>query len=173
MERLPRFTIYLGIVIGVTIFGMFLYSVLPNMIENSSNDWDRAIGDSAINSEEDLMALFTAHPTYIAFYETYPDAKEEFQKRNRGNGNLSVGVMNFETGHQIILDMHYNKQNDRMNIDVRCNIMGEENRRNDNFRAEGLFAEDFIRNVDCLNFKIPSSIPPTDYIIEPNIITID
>ena len=133
------------------------------MIENSSNDWERAIGGTTTNSEEDLMALFTAHPAYIAFYETYPDAKEEFENRNRGNGNLSIGVMNFETGDQIVLDMYYDKRDDRMNTNVRCNIMGEEDRRNDNFRAEGLFAEDFIRNVDCLDIL---SLNNTSHIID-------
>ena len=150
MEKLPRFTIYLGIAIGVIIFGMFLYSVLPHMIQNSSHDWDRAIGGFE-KSEEKLMALFTAHPTYIAFYETYPDAKEEFESRHRGNGNLNVGVMDFETGDQIILDMYYDKWDDRINVNVRCNIVNEEGRHDDNLRAEGLFAEDFIKNVDCLN----------------------
>ena len=121
------------------------------MIENTGNDWERAIGNIS-DSEEDLMAIFTAHPAYIAFYETYPDAKEEFENRSRGNGNLSVGIMDFETGDQIVLELRYDKRDDRMRVDVRCNIMGDEdNRRNDNFRAEGLFAEDFIKNVDCLN----------------------
>ena len=150
MERLPRFAIYLAIGIGVTFFGMFLFSILPHMIENTGNDWERAIGDSA-DSEEEIMALLTVHPSYIAFYETYPDAKEEFENRSRGNGNLSVGVMNFETGDQIVLDMRYDKRDDRVRIDVRCNMVNEEGRRDDNLRAEGLFAEDFIRNVDCLN----------------------
>ncbi len=133
------------------------------MIENSSNDWDRVVGSNS-NSEEELMAKFTAHPTYIAFYETYPDAKEEFENRSRGNGNLNVGIMDFETGDQIILDMYYDTWDDRMNVNVRCNIMGEEDRRNDNLRAEGLFAEDFIRNVDCIN-KI-ETIPQIESISE-------
>ena len=151
LERLPRFAIYLAIGIGVTFFGMFLFSILPHMIENTGNDWERAIGGTA-DSEEEIMALLMVHPSYIAFYETYPDAKEEFENRSRGNGNLSVGIMDFETGDQIILELRYDKRDDRVRVDVRCNIMGDEdNRRNDNFRAEGLFAEDFIRNVDCLN----------------------
>ena len=151
MERLPRFAIYLAIGIGVTFFGLFLFSILPHMIENTANDWERAIGGSTTNSEEEIMTLLTAHPTYIAFYETYPDAKEEFEKRHRGNGNLSVGVMNFETGDQIVLDMRYDKRDDRVRINVRCTMVNEEGRRDDNLRAEGLFAEDFIRNVDCLD----------------------
>ena len=157
MEKLPRFTIYLGIAIGVIVFGMFLYSVLPHMIQNSSHDWERTVGGFE-ESDEKLMDMFTSHPAYLAFYETYPDAKEEFQNRNRGNGNLNVGVMNFETGDQIILDMYYDKWDDRVNVNVRCNIMGEEDRRNDNLRADGLFAEDFIRNIDCLNQIEPAQL---------------
>lgn len=150
MERLPRFTIYLGISIGVIIFGMFLYSVLPHMIQNSANDWERAIGNIS-DSEEKLMAKFTAHPAYIAFYETYPNAKEEFENRSRGNGNLNVGIMDFDTGNQILLDMYYDTWDDRINVNVRCMIVNDEGRHDDNLRADGLFAEDFIRNVDCLN----------------------
>ncbi len=78
------------------------------MIQNSFHDWERTIGGFE-ESDEKLMNMFTSHPAYLAFYETYPDAKEEFQNRNRGNGNLNVGVMNFETGDQIILDMYSEK----------------------------------------------------------------
>ncbi len=119
------------------------------MIEHSNN-WNRIVGGDS-DSKEELMAKFTVHPTYIAFYETYPDAKEEFEKHSRGNGNLNVGIMDFETGDQILLDMYYDTWDDRMNVNVRCNMVNDEGRHEDNLRAEGLFAEDFIRNVDCLN----------------------
>jgi len=156
LERLPRFAIYLGIGIALVIFTMFLYSVIPSIIQN--NEWER-LGDGATESDEKLLELFEAHPAYVTFYEAYPDAKQEFEPRQRGNGNLKVGTMNFETGDQIILEFHYNKWDKRINVNVRCNIMNDEDRRNDNLRAEGLFAEDFIRNMDCIGML--SATEPT------------
>ena len=150
MEKLPKIAIYLAIGIGVTIFGLLLYSILPHMIQNSANDWERAIGGMA-ETDEKILALFEGHPAYIAFYETYPDAKQELNSRGRGDGNLQVGVMNFDTGNQLLLEMYYDKWNDSVRVNVRCNVMGDNGDRHRNLYAEGLFAEDFIRNIDCLD----------------------
>ena len=157
MEKLPKIAIYLAIGIGVTIFGMFLYSILPHMIQNSSNDWERAIGGMA-ETDEKVLALFEEHPSYIAFYETYPDAKQELNSRGRGDGNLQVGIMNFDTGNQLLLEMYYDKWNDSVHVNVRCNVMGDNGDRHRNLHAEGLFAEDFIRNIDCLDV-LPQAEP--------------
>ena len=157
MEKLPKIAIYLAIGIGVTIFGMFLYSILPHMIQNSSNDWERAIGGMS-ETDEKVLALFEAHPAYIAFYEIYPDAKQELNSRGRGDGNLQVGIMNFDTGNQLLLEMYYDKWNDSVHVNVRCNVMDDNGDRHRNLHADGLFTEDFIRNIDCLDV-LPETEP--------------
>ena len=125
---------------------MLLYITIPGMIQYQSDEWER-LGNSAGSNDDEVMALYTAHPAYIAFYETYPDAKEEFNSRNRGNSELQVGIMNFDTNNTLKLDMNYDKRDDRMRVNVRCNTMDGER----DLYADGLFAEDFIRNTACLS----------------------
>ena len=47
MERLPKFAIYLAIGIGISFFVIFLYAILPHLIDNVSNEWKRVLDDSA------------------------------------------------------------------------------------------------------------------------------
>ena len=144
MERLPRFALYLAIGIGMTVFALFLFSILPFIIENSWDEWKRL--DRNDRTLDEVYSEMTAHPAYLAMYEVHPDAKEEFTYRDRGNANLQVGVMSFETQNQLILEMHYSEYDGRTDAYVYCKL-GEDRRE---MSADGLFAEDFIRNTDCL-----------------------
>lgn len=163
MQKLNRFVIYLGIGIGVTLFGMLLYGALPNMIQYQSAEWER-LGNGGVSNDDEVMALYMAHPAYIAFYETYPDAKEELNKRHRGNSELQVGIMDFDTNNMLRLDMNYDQRDDRMRVNVRCDTMDGER----DLRADGLFAEDFIRNTECLSIvKENADAETTDVIITP------
>ena len=134
----------MGIGIGVTVFVLFLIAVLPNILEHSINQWER-LGGSDI-SEEELHAMFVEHPSYVAMYERFPDAKEEFSYHGGSNGMMTVGVMNFENGNQLVLDMHHDGHADRVEVNVRCQTDSDRHR----LYADRLFAEDFIRNTDCL-----------------------
>lgn len=144
MERLPRFALYLAIGIGITIFVLFLIASLPFILEDSWDKWKRL--DRMDMSRDEIYSKMIAHPAYLAMYETYPDAKEEFVYRDRGDASLEVGVMSFETQNQLILDLDYSTYDDRIRAYVYCNV-GENHRE---MSAGGLFAEDFIRNTDCL-----------------------
>ena len=148
MERLSKFAIYLGIGIGVTFFILFLIAALPSIIESSVDQWERL--DKNDNSEEELRIKFQEHPAYTAMYERFPDAKEEITYHGRGNGNMRVGVMNFENNHQLILDLHYNSYENKVNANAHCNTNFDRHRMN----ADGLFAEDFILNTNCLDAEI-------------------
>jgi len=167
LDKLPRFAICLAIGIGITIFALFMYSILPHIIQNSSNDWDRAIGGIAA-SDDKILELFEVHPAYIVFYEIYPDAKQELGNRHRGDGNLQVGIMNFDTNNQLVMDMYYDKWADSIRVNVRCNIMDENGNHNRNLSADGLFVEDFIRHTSCVSgavftdFDDNSSMNSTD-----------
>ena len=144
MERLPRFALYLAIGIGITIFVLFLIASLPFIIEDSWEKWKRL--DRMDMPPDEIYSMMAAHPAYLAMYEVYPDAKEEFVYRDRGDASLQVGVMSFDTQNQLILDLDYSTYQDRTRAYVYCNV-GESHRE---MGADGLFAEDFIRNADCL-----------------------
>lgn len=145
MERLSKFAIYLGMGIGVTIFALLLISVLPYILENSMNEWERL--DRNDVSEEELHVKFAEHPAYVAMYERFPDAKEEFSYHGGTNWRMTVGVMNFESGNQLVLNMHHDGYYNHVEVSAYCIIKSDHDRRDG---GDGLFTEDFIRNTDCL-----------------------
>lgn len=144
MERLPRFALYLAMGVGMTVFVLFLFAILPFVIENSWDEWKRL--DRGDRAQDEVYSEMTAHPAYLAMYEVYPDAKEEFTYRDRGDANLQVGIMSFETQNQLMLEMYYSEYDSKTDAYVYCNVGGDHRK----MSAEGLFAEDFIRNTDCL-----------------------
>jgi hypothetical protein len=144
MEKLSKFAIYLGIGMGVTFFVLFLFAAIPGIIQNSIQQWEQL--DSQSKSEEELKAKFQNYAAYLAMYERFPDAKEELTYHGGGNGNMRVGVMNFETNKQLILDMYYNSYEDRVTANVNC--IGNNS---EGMNTDTLFAEDFIKNTNCLD----------------------
>ena len=152
MEKLSRFAIYLGIGIGVTFFALFLFAALPSIIENSTNQWERL--DNQSRSEEELRSKFQEHPAYQAMYERFPDAKAELNYQGGGNGNMRIGVMNFETKNQLILDMYYNQYDHRVNANINCIT----NNSNFNQGVDSLFVIDYIKNTNCLEIVTASSV---------------
>ena len=107
MERLSRFAICLGIGVGLTFFVLFLVAALPGILDSSVREWERL--DKSGTGEEELRVKFSEHPAYAAMYERYPDANEEFDYYGRGDGSMTVGVMNFETDAQLTLSMYYDR----------------------------------------------------------------
>lgn len=164
MERLPKFAIYLGMVIGLIIFSIILFTILPHIIENSSRDWERAMGNSM--TKEDLKVLFYAEPAYTVFKEKYPNATESF--RDRGDGRLNLIMYNYTNLNEIRLELRYDSHRQNISTEITCqiNIPGNEREMHRGVNGDG--AADFIEKVDCLNFKFPSDISPTDYVNEPN-----
>ena len=142
MERLSRFAICLGIGVGLTFFVLFLVAALPGILDSSVREWERL--DKSGTGEEELRVKFSEHPAYAAMYERYPDANEEFDYYGRGDGSMTVGVMNFETDAQLTLSMYYDRHRDSIRADTRCSTPS------DHRDIDGLFAEDFIRATDCL-----------------------
>ncbi len=161
MDKLPKLAIYLAIGIGVTIFVLFLYSILPHIIENSSRDWDRAMGNSM--TEEDLKALFYAEPAYSVFKEKYPEAIESFESWNKGEGRLNLVMYNYTNFNEIRLNIDYNRHRENVNVGITCEVQIPGNDRQMRRNAEGDGAVDFIEKMDCLNISLPSGITPTDY----------
>ena len=137
MERIRRLAYYLGIGMAVTLFVLLLIAAVPNLVQ----DADYAGTDARTNAE--LLAMFTTHPAYSAMYERFPDAAEEFEIHGRGDGSLRVGVMDFESGTQLILYMNVHGRNVYANIEC---IDIEEPR----VVVDGLFAVEYIKITDCL-----------------------
>jgi len=152
MEKLSKFAIYLGIGMGVTFFVLFLIAALPGIMQNSIQQWEQL--DNQSKSEEELKAKFQKHPAYQAMYERFPDAKEEITYHGGGNGNMRVGVMNFETKNQLILDMYYNQYDHRVNANINCVT----NNSNLNQGVDSLFVIDYIKNTNCLEIVTASSV---------------
>ncbi len=174
MEKLPKIAIYLAIGIGVTIFVLFLYTILPHIIENSSRDWERALGNSM--TEEDLKALFYAEPAYLIFKEKYPDAIESYDERRNGEGRLNLVMYNYTNFNEIRLDIDYNRYSENVDVRVNCQVQIPGNDRQMHRDAQGDGAVDFIEKMDCLNIGLPSYVAPTDYSeipIHPQIVTIN
>ena len=174
MDKLPKIAIYLAIGIGVTIFALFLYTILPHIIENSSRDWERAMGNSM--TEDDLKALFYAEPAYSLFKEKYPEAIESFDSWNKGEGRLNLVMYNYTNFNEIRLDIDYNRYRENVDVRVNCQVQIPGNDRQMHRDAQGDGAVDFIEKMDCLNISLPSDITPTNYrdsIIPPQLVTIE
>lgn len=144
MGPLQKIAICVGIGISLSIFVLFLYSFLPNIINN--NDWDNF--DSTNLTKEELLEKYQKHPAYVAFYERFPDAKEEFNfNPKRHDGNIQVGVANFEKANTLKLDMRYNKYDDSIFVSINCFT---NNGKNQSTNTNGLFVVDYIEQTNCL-----------------------
>ncbi|MDH3385107.1 MAG: hypothetical protein OEL77_03725 [Nitrosopumilus sp.] len=87
-------------------------------------------------------------PAYKAIHERFSEVREGLNYHGGENGNLRVGVMNFENGNQLILNMYSNEYDDRIEAHVNCEISNSRD-----MNADGLFAVDFIKNTDCLELE--------------------
>ena len=143
MERLTKTAFCVGIGMAVSLFALFMVAALPDIIKSAANQWDE-LGDTG-KSEAEVLARFQGHPAYAAMYERFPDAVEEVTYRGNGRSSMDVGAMNFESGSQLVLGMSI--YNDNVDIGVTCTS----DARDGSTHIDGLFAESFIRNTDCLD----------------------
>lgn len=142
MSKLKTITYVVGIVIAVSAFSLFLYSFLPHLINN--DQWENM--ESEDMTDEELMVEFQATPAYQAFYERFPDAKEELNNHRHG-GELQVGIANFEKNNYLKLHLYFNDYDSRVNVNVNCQSSNNQQE----MHADGLFAVDFIKQTNCLN----------------------
>lgn len=121
---------------AITLFVLLLIIVVPNLVKDVYID---------TMTDQELLAVFASHPAYVAMSERFPDAPETLESYGRGEGSLRVGVMDFESGAQLILSMNTHRDG-IVYAHVEC-INDNEDRRD---YVEDLFAAEFIRNTDCL-----------------------
>ena len=146
MERLSKIAIYIAIIVGLIFFAMFLFMVLPSMIENTVEQWERILGPQL--SEDDIKAMFYEHPAYLAFVERYPDTGENFEMRNNRYASLTLSVYNYDTNNNLNLYMNWHQHDKRLDITAECELYLDENRRDQ--RVEGGLAAGFIKNTKCI-----------------------
>lgn len=164
MGKLRTISYVVGIVIAVSAFSLFLYSFLPHLISN--DQWENL--DRKDMSDAELMKEFQATPAYQAFYERFPDAKEELNNHNHG-GELQVGVANFENNNYLKLHLYFNEYDSRVNVNVNCDSSNSRQ----GMHADGLFALDFIEQTNCLDLKPSIDPEQTNTLVDENgIITI-
>lgn len=156
MERLPRFAIYLAIGIGISFFAIFMYAILPHLIENVTHEWEQILNESAAGkNREQLLELFREHPAYIIFMEKYPEAGENFRDRGNGNGRMELTAMNFTSYNMMMLELNYDKRDDNLYVEATC----ENKAKDKHLRIRGNYSVNFIEQTDCLDQGIPSSPP--------------
>ena len=145
LATLRQIAFVTGIAISISVFGLFVYWFLPALI--SGEQWDRL--DREDITEEDLYEIFSTHPAYVAMYERFPDAQEQFGFHRHGNGgSMVVGAMNIETGNTLTVTMHYDSYGSRVNGHVTCqHAAGNEHPHG---HHDLLFAKSIIETTDCL-----------------------
>jgi len=164
MITLKKVTYCVGIGVTLSLFVLFLYAALPGMIQNSN--WDNL--DLVPLGEEGMLKKFQEDPTYAAFYERFPDAKEKLNYNKRSaHSSMEVGIRNFETGAELKLQLNYNSRGDDINANINCNIKGKDIDRS-NLSAHGLFVLDFIEQTDCL--ELEGTIINTEFFPPPKIV---
>lgn len=144
MELLPKIAIILGMVIGVTFFGMVMFMMIPDMIDH--NRWDRLAEPI---SEEALIEKFSVLESYQIFIEKYPENGIQVRSYDNGGGEIRLNAMNFTSLTQVELELDYDAREDNIRQDLEC--------RNDNadwrLHVRGPLSADFLKNVDCLGIQ--------------------
>jgi len=170
MDLLPKIAFILGMSIAVTIFGVFLYAAVPDIIRN--NNWEEI---AVPIDEKALLEKFHTNEAYLIFIEKYPENGETF--RNWGDGGeLKINAMNFTSLTTVELELNYSTRDNYFRQDVDC--------RNDQYdwrlRIQGPLTAAFLEKVDCLAIETftGKSVELIDYDGEPQfasdfLITID
>lgn len=143
MERLSKIAIYLGMGIAITVFSLFLLSIVPHLVDQFDREW----GMNSI-SEEEVLEKLQRTDSFQTFIEKYPDHGVYFDP-NRNGGRLTLTAMNFETFNQLNLELRYSVNDGYRELreDVSCS----NNLKNFDYRIRGTLASQFIEKVNCLD----------------------
>lgn len=154
MEKLTRFSLYLAIGITITIFALILFSVLPNLIENSSKDWKSAMNSFITDNE--LKEMLSAQSAYVVFKEKYPNASENYERWNDEDGRLELIMINYTNFNEIRLQINYDNYLQNVRINVDCTMDINDTPRTMYRKIQGNGVVEFIEKADCLNFTLES-----------------
>lgn len=121
-----------------------------------------------------MLELFKSDPAYLAFYEKYPNAFENFENHRHG-GQLTLITGSYGSQQNMLhFHMYYDSYDERVNLDINCETYYD-NR--NNLNAHGSFVVKFIEETECLDLK-PSEIDedqdfkPNSHVDERGVITV-
>lgn len=162
MEPLQRKAIYIALGMGITFFAMFLLLTIPHFINDVGRQWEEAFRDKGVllQNYDEEKAKFTSHPTYIAFYEKYPEGGEHFRLRNSG-GEMQLTAMNFDTMTKLEVELNLHRDNQEMYLHAKC----ENDVQNFHTRVSGTIVTKFIEEGNCLE---EGHIAPVSPLIDEN-----
>ncbi len=143
MERLSKIAIYMGMAIALSVFALFLMSILPHMLDQFERDWD-----IFSISQEEVMEKFENSDSYKIFVEKYPEHGVYFDP-DRNGGRMELTAMNFETFNELNLELRYYQRDGipEFREEIRCS----NDLHNVNYHIRGTLVTQFIEKVDCLN----------------------
>ena len=147
MELLPKVGIYIGIFIGLAFFTIFIIAIFPNMVDSVERDWKKI---TPTLSHDEILEKLKSQPAYAAFYDRFPDAKEQYEPNRNRNGELTVSIGNFEKYNVLRLELRYDIRDDFIRLDVRCDTQNETF---DNLKTRGPLVVDFIQETNCLDIN--------------------
>jgi len=153
MNNLQKFTWYLGLGMGITVFALFLHSYLPHMINNY--DWEQV--EKTLISTDYMKNQLESHSSFKAFKERYPDATIEFAKGKRGvSYELAIG--NFTSNTSLILTMDYQGYEGKTRVDVSCKLFDNSIR---GTNISGALATQYIKENTCMEFGVTGPVIKT------------
>ena len=130
-----------------------MYSELTDMF--FSNEWDLEFtkSNNFIMYKEGIMEIIKNDPAYVAFYERFPDAKEDDLKIDDYRHELTVGIENFETESILTLKFYVMVDSGTLEKNISCfqryddGYGGYDNKHG---ATSGAFVIDFINRTDCM-----------------------
>ncbi len=155
MNNLQKFTWYLGLVMGITVFVLFLHSYLPHMINN--NDWEQV--ERTLITPAFMKNQLESHSSFKAFKERYPNGAIEFTKSNGASYELAIG--NFTSNNVLILNLQYQAYQQKINVDVSCNKIDSDIR---GTNVRGALVTQYIKENTCMEIGVTGPVVKTGII---------
>ena len=145
MEHLSKIATFVGMGITISVFILFLYAFIPNMIQN--NPWDNV--EIIYPSGDEIYEMFTQEPAYAAFYDRYPNATEAFRDRGEGRAELELALGDFGKGKYIRLTLDYDRHDKIVWPRIHCeDFAAPSDYRHQSF--DGALVMQFIEQNKCL-----------------------
>lgn len=141
MEKLTKIAIYTGMTIAISIFILFVISILPYIVDQIRDNWDEILPIS----KEEVLQKFYKTESYQAFIKKYPQ-NGRYIDIDDNRGRLEISAMNFETLNVIRLELRYYSSDDNVREEVICS----NDKYDMNYRVRGSLAVQFIEKVECI-----------------------
>lgn len=162
LDKLKKIAYVLGISMSVVMFSLIVYGITPDLMREGR--WDRVDVDVIYPPSDAIYELLKNDPAYLAMFEKYPDAKEKFDPRGQGRGQLDVAMGNFDDEGKILtLELEYDRGDKIIHTRINCKDFTNEHNGNVNFR--GPLVIQYIQENNCLNegIMVDNRVPEPIY----------